>query len=256
MYKDSTSTEPYPLLAYNSPEGITIENNIAVIHEMQDGLRASLPDYLFAADTTVEVSAGDTLLVSLGMRRLVAPITLTLNFTDTAEVTSAEATLSGLIPAIHLPDGEPVAESTLRSDRGSRAWFDIEVRPDGMGIVMRLRTFGILPELHQLLHVTITLADGRTLAFESDLTGKLDDLAHLSPIALENTLDTAKPEEPEEPEEPDEPDPEPEPEPEPTPDPDPDWPPYRPPHDPEVPTETTGTISDWTTVEREEIDIY
>ena len=252
MYKDSTSMGPYSLLAYNSPEGITIENHIAAIHETQDGLLASLPDYLFAADTTVEVAAGDTALVPLRMRRLVAPITLTLHFTDTAAVSQAKATLSGLMSAIHLPDGEPVAESSLRSGTGGTALFDIEVLPDNRGIVMRLHTFGILPELHQILHVTITLADGRTLTFESDLTGKLDDFEHLSPIQLENTLDTAKPEEPDEPDEPDEP----EPEPTPDPDPDPDWPPYHPDPDPEVPTETTGTISDWTTVEREEIDIY
>ena len=253
MYEDSTTTEPYSILAYNQPEGITIADSIATINETEEGLLTALPGYLFAVDSTVEVAAGDTALVPLQMHRLLMPITLTLNFTEPAEVAEAEATLSGLVSAIHLPDGAAVGDNALRSSDSGTASLYIEELPDGEGIVMRLRTFGIVPELHQMLNVSVTLADGRVLTFESDLTGKLDDFAHLEPIALENTLDTAKPEEPE-------PEPEPEPTPEPEPEPEPEWPPYYPewpPYDPEpdVPADTEGTITDWETVE-DNIDIY
>ena len=82
MYEDSTTTEPYSILAYNQPEGITITDSIATINETEDGLLTALPEYLFATDTTVEVAAGDTALVPLPMRRLLSPITLTLHFTE------------------------------------------------------------------------------------------------------------------------------------------------------------------------------
>ena len=216
---------------------------------------AALPDYLFAGDTVVSVEAGDTALVSLQMRRLLSPITLTLNFTDTAKVADVEATLTGLIASIHLPDGTPTGDNTLRSTGGSTARMAYEALPEDKGIRLLLRTFGIVKEASQILKVTITLADGRVLMFESDLTGLLDDFAHLAPIALENKLDTAKPEEPEPEPEP-EPTPEPEPEPTPEPEPEPEDPPYRPPHRPNTPADATGTIDNWVIVEEDNIDIY
>ena len=251
MYTDSTSVEPYEIIAYNEPNDVVISGNDAVISMGEDGLLAALPDYLFAGDTTVSVEAGDTALVSLRMRRLLSPITLTLNFTDTAKVADVEATLTGLIASIHLPDGTPTGDNTLRSTGGSTARMAYEALPEDKGIRLLLRTFGIVKEASQILKVTITLADGRVLTFESDLTGLLDDFAHLAPIALENKLDTAKPEEPEPEPEP-EPTPEPEPEPTPEPEPEPEDPPYRPPHpepDPDVSADASGTIDDWTVVE-------
>ena len=243
MYSDSIATEPYTLTAYNQPKGITIADSIATINETDDGLLTALPEYLFATDTTVEVAAGDTALVPLPMHRLLMPITLTLNFTEPTEVTAAEATLSGLVSAVHLPDGTPIGDNSLRSADGGTASLHIETLPGNEGIVMYLRTFGIVPELHQMLKVSVTLADGRVLTFESDLTGKLNDFEHLAPIELENTLDTAKPEEPE-----------PEPEPEPDPEPEwppyyPEWPPYRPDPEPEPqePVDVSSQIKDWDT---------
>ena len=244
MYKDSTSAEPYEIIAYNEPNDVVISGNDAVISTDEDGLLAALPSYLFAGDTTVSVEAGDTAIVSLQMRRLLFPITLTLNFSDTAKVADVDATLTGLIASIHLPDGTPTGDNTLRSTSGSTARMAYEALPEDKGIRLLLRTFGIVKEASQILKVTITLADGRVLTFESDLTGLLDDFAHLEPIALENRLDTVKPEEPE-------PTPEPEPEPTPEPESEPEDPPYRPPHpdpdpDPDVSADTESTITDWT----------
>ena len=253
MYTDSTSAEPYEIIAYNEPNDVVISGNDAVISTDDNGLLAAFPGYLFAGDTTVQVEAGDTAIVSLQMRRLLSPITLTLNFTDTAKVADVEATLTGLISSIRLPDGTPTGDNALRSTGGSTARMAYEALPEDKGIRLLLRTFGIVKEASQILKVTITLADGRVLTFESDLTGLLDDFAHLAPIALENKLDTAKPEEPEpEPEPEPTPEPEPEPEPTPEPEPEPEDPPYRPPHpepDPDVSADASGTIDNWTVVE-------
>ena len=229
MYKDSASTADYPVLAYNEPEGISIEDNTASIHRTEEGLLEALPGYLFAADTTATVAAGDTAWIPLRMHRLITPVTLTLRFTEAIEVKETRATLSGLVPAIHLPDGKPAEDNAARasSDRNTTL-FDVEPLSGGEGIVMRLRTFGILPELKQILKATVTLADGRTLTFQSDLTDELSDLEHLAPIQLESTLDTAKPEEPE---------PEPEPEP-----------------DPEIPIDVSGKIEDWETITGDDIE--
>ena len=138
MYTDSTSVEPYEIIAYNEPNDVVISGNDAVISMGEDGLLAALPDYLFAGDTTVSVEAGDTALVSLRMRRLLSPITLTLNFTDTAKVADVEATLTGLISSIHLPDGTPTGDNSLRSTGGSTARMAYEALPEDKGIRLLL----------------------------------------------------------------------------------------------------------------------
>ena len=204
---------------------------------MEDTLLTALPDYLFAADTTATVEAGDTLIVPLRMRRLVMPITLTLNFTEPAEVTDVRGTLSGLISSIHLPDGTPVkTETGTRSEADAtiiKALMAYEILPDNEGIRLLVRTFGIDREERQQLDAVITLADGRVLELHVDMTEDLRGYEHLETIALENSIDTAKPE------------PEPEPEPE---------DPPRPPHRPKVPIDVSGTINDWKVVNGESVE--
>ena len=211
---------------------------------------AALPGYLFAVDTTATVEAGDTLTVPLRMRRLVMPIILTLNFTEPAEVTDVRGTLSGLISSIRLPDGTPVeAEAGTRSEANAiiaKALMAYETLPDNKGIRLLVRTFGIDREERQQLDVVITLADGRVLTLHVDMTEALRNFGHLEPIALENSIDTAKPD----------PEPEPDPEPTPEPDPEPEEPPYRPPHRPKVPIDVSATIGNWETIEEDNIDIY
>ena len=251
LYSDSVQTVPYRLVAYNEPKGIIISpDSIATIQTVEDTLLTALPDYLFAADTTATVRSGDTATVNLRMHRLLMPITLTLNFSEPAEVADVRGTLSGLISSIHLPDGTPVeTEVGTRSEAdatSSKALMAYEILPDNDGIRLLVRTFGIDREERQQLDVIITLADGRVLELHVDMTEALRDFGHLEPIALENSIDTAKP------------DPEPEPDPEPTPDPEPEpeEPPYRPPHRPKVPIDVSATISNWETIEEDNIDIY
>ena len=238
LYRDSVQTGPYRLVAYNEPKGITISSDsIATIQTVEDTLLSALPDYLFAADTTAMVEAGDTATVNLRMRRLVMPIILTLNFSEPAEVVDVHSTLSGLISSIHLPDGTPVeAEAGTRSEADAiiaKALMAYETLPDNKGIRLLVRTFGINREERQQLDAVITLADGRVLTLHVDMTEDLRDYEHLETIALENSIDTAKPE------------PEPEPEPE---------DPPRPPHRPKVPIDVSGTINDWKVVNGESVE--
>ena len=246
LYRDSVQTGPYRLVAYNEPKGIAITpDSIATIQTVEDTLLAALPDYLFAADTTATVEAGDTATVNLRMRRLVMPITLTLNFTEPAEVVDVRGTLSGLISSIRLPDGTPVeAEAGTRSEADAiiaKALMAYETLPDNKGIRLLVRTFGIDREERQQLDAVITLADGRVLELHVDMTEDLRGYEHLETIALENSIDTAKPE------------PEPEPEPE-----DPPRPPHRPkvPIDVsgKVPIDVSGTINDWKVVNGETVE--
>ncbi len=246
LYSDSVQTGPYRLVAYNEPKGITISpDSIATIQTVEDTLLSALPDYLFAANTTATVETGDTATVNLRMRRLVMPITLTLNFSEPAEVADVRGTLSGLIFSIRLPDGTPVkTEAGTRSEADAiiaKALMAYETLSDNKGIRLLVRTFGIDREERQQLDAVITLADGRVLELHVDMTEALRKSEHLEAIALENSIDTAKPEPEPEPE----PEPDPEPEPEPEPDPEPEDPP-RPPHRPDPdPIDVSSTISGW-----------
>lgn len=224
MYSDSIAEGLYALLAYNEPEGITLADSLARIDRTEDGRMAALPGYLFAADTTVAVEAGDTADVTLAMRRLVHPITLTLRFSKPAKVASAKATLSGLIAAIRLPDGEPVEVTPFRAADDDLTAMACDTLAGGEGVRLRSRSFGITRDDRQWLEASITLADGRTLALRVDLSEALADFAHLAPVSLENTIDIPEPE------------PTPDPDPEPTPEPEPE---------PEVVIDISSTITDW-----------
>ena len=231
MYSDSIAEGPYALLAYNKPEGITLgADSVATIDRTEDGRMAALPGYLFAADTTVAVEAGDTADVTLAMRRLVHPITLTLRFSKPAKVASAKATLSGLIAAIRLPDGEPVEVTPFRAADDDLTAMACDTLAGGEGVRLRSRSFGITRDDRQWLEASITLADGRTLALRVVVSEAQADFAHLAPVSLENTIDIPEPEPTPEPE----PEPTPTPEPEPTPDP-----------EPEEVIDISSTITDW-----------
>ncbi|WP_455635957.1 FimB/Mfa2 family fimbrial subunit [Parabacteroides sp.] len=239
MYRDSIPETTCHLLAYNEPEGITLAGEVASIHRTEKGLLIARPGYLFAADTTVSLSPGDSASITLPMRRLVAPITLTLNFTEPTEVSGANATLSGLIDAIRLPEGTAVEapsprEATERTDIGQ---MDFEPLPDHRGIRFHARAFGIRPGMDQWLEASVTLSDGRTLYLKTDLSEYLRDFEHMEPIHLENEIDTAKPTEPEKP------DPTPDPDPDPTPEPDPD-----------TPANISAEIKDWIVVDGGEVE--
>lgn len=225
MYSDSIAEGPYALLAYNKPEGITLgADSVATIDRTEDGQLTALPGYLFAADTTVTVATGDTADVTLAMRRLVYPITLTLRFSKPAKVARMEATLSGLITAIRLPDGEPVEVTPLRAADDDLTAMVCDTLAGGEGIRLRSRSFGIVRDERQWLEASIALSDGRTLALRVDLSEALADFAHLAPVSLENTIDIPEPE------------PTPDPDPEPTPEPEPE---------PEEVIDISSTITDW-----------
>ena len=216
----------------------TAQNNRECLEESvdttADGLLVS-PDYLFAADTTVRVAAGDTVDFALQMHRLVVPLAFTLNFSEKAEVEGATATLSGVLPSVQLSGDS----SVLREAEGvaTVALHSFEALAGDKGIRLLFRVLGFDADKQQHLSVRIALADGRKLTYTSDLTDFLADFAHLEPVSLQAEIDTKKPK----------PDPEPEPEP------DPD--PWFPEDDPDVAVEPGGTIEDWTEVEGGDVSV-
>ena len=234
VYPDSLSTDDYPLFAYNQPQGITLSDGLASVDTTAGGLLVS-PDYLFAADTTVRVAAGDTVDFALRMHRLVVPLVFTLNFSEKAEVEGATATLSGVLPSVQLSGDS----SVLREAEGvaTVALYSFEALPGDKGIRLLFRVLGFDADKQQHLSVRIALADGRKLTYTSDLTDFLADFAHLEPVSLQAEIDTKKPK----------PDPEPEPEP------DPD--PWFPEDDPDVAVEPGGTIEDWTEVDGGDVSV-
>ena len=234
LYPDSLSADDYPLFAYNLPQGITLSDGVASVDTTAGGLLVS-PDYLFAADTTVRVVAGDTVDFALRMHRLVVPLVFTLNFSEKAEVEGATATLSGVLPSVQL-SGE---NAGLWEAEGvaTVALYSFEALAGDKGIRLLFRVLGFDADKQQHLSVRIALADGRKLTYTSDLTDFLADFAHLEPVSLQAEIDTKKPK----------PDPEPEPEP------DPD--PWFPEDDPDVAVEPGGTIEDWTEVDGGDVSV-
>lgn len=235
MYSDSLAAGSYALTAYNEPKGITLTENMAEIDRTVEGSLIALPGYLFAADTTVAVAKRDTAAVSLAMRRLTAPIALRLDFTEATEVKNVEATLSGLIAAIHLPDGRPAAPADQEEGLTQMAY---EPLADHRGITLRSHGFGIRKGEPQILSARITLADGRVLQFRADLSDYLDGFGPLEPILLKTEIDTAKPEEPEL---------DPDPDPDPTPDPEPD-------PEPGTTADISSSIKGWTVIDGGDIE--
>ena len=217
---DSLPAGSYGVEAWNVPIYINVRAREASVQTDDEGLLLPMPGYLFAASAEGIVAAGDTARVGLAMRRLVAPVVITLNFTKAYRVKSVSASLSGLVSAVSLPDGSPIGEEAV----ASFAW---EALDGNKGLVLRLRTLGIVREAGQIFEASIRLADGRTLSIRSDISDYLVDLESLEPIHLENTINTERPS------------------PEPDPSPDPDYPV----DDPDVESGFTATIEGWTVVD-------
>lgn len=217
---DSLPAGSYGVEAWNVPIYINVRAGEASVQTDDEGLLLPMPGYLFAASAEGIVAAEDTARVSLAMRRLVAPVVITLNFTKAYKVKSVSASLSGLVSAVSLSDGSPIGKEAV-------ARFAWSAQEGNKGLVLRLRTLGIVRGAGQILEASIRLADGRTLSIRSDISDYLADLHALEPIHLENTIDTERPE------------------PEPDPMPDPDYPV----DDPDVESGFTAIIEGWTVVD-------
>lgn len=102
------------LLAYNQPDGITLNGTVATVNTLPGGILTPTPGYLFSATRELEIIPDDTLRVTVTMQQRIRQLTLILKLSpgDENRLSRLSATLTGILPAIHLADGSrpPTAE--------------------------------------------------------------------------------------------------------------------------------------------------
>ncbi len=161
----------YGLTAYNTPAGISINGNTATVDGISDVTRAASsiepqPDYLFASYQEINVTADDTLRVTVPMRQLVRSLNLELTATegDYNRVQSATATLDGVATAVDITTGA-LADTPAQTTTA--------FTQDGGTFTLHFRLLGIVPTAVQTLTVSILFTDGDTQTVVSDLTEQL-----------------------------------------------------------------------------------
>ena len=81
-FKSLLAPGSYRLLAYNTPEGVSITGNTATVDTKDDGTLTPQPGYLFSATKELDVEADDTLKVTLPMQQHIRSLTLTLELAE------------------------------------------------------------------------------------------------------------------------------------------------------------------------------
>lgn len=189
-YPDLLTPGKHTLLAYNEPEGMTVEGNIATV-QMLDGMLVPLPGYLFSAKKELEIVQDDTLRVTVSMKRRLCPIVLNLSLKgeNTESIALITATLSGMAASVDLRTGAVGSENATVALDVRQAEARTRTYREGQ-LEMRCRVTGTDPKERQILTVKVTMADGYVQTIMSDLTEYLKDLnADMKPIELEGTVE-------------------------------------------------------------------
>lgn len=185
----------YDLLAYNVPQGMTVDGTTATVSTLPDGTIEPNPGYLFSAAKAITVTADDTLRVTLPMEQRTRELTLTLRLApgDENRLQSTAATLTGIVSAIDLVSGEAVGtEGGTVAPSFVLGMDDALVRSTGTPVLTAtLRLLGIMPEERQVLALTVTMQDCYTTTLTSDLTEALKDFGkgELKPLELGAALE-------------------------------------------------------------------
>lgn len=175
----------YEILLHNTPEGITVDGDIATVNT---SLRAGdeiepMPDYLFSgfrSDLVVNPDASTA--ITVGMNQHVRRLNIELSVVegDHTRIASASASLCGV-------------ESQMNYRTGERASAPANVS----GIYSRLNEtlslsynlLGVVHESHPRLVTTLTFTDGHVQTIESDLSGDLREFHDdTEPLTLRATL--------------------------------------------------------------------
>lgn len=192
-YPELLSPGKYTLLAYNEPQGMTLDGTTAVVDSYSDGLLVAQPEYLYSAARELEVVKDDTLRVTVPMKRLLSAVSMKVTLDgESADVADIEASLSGVSGSVELATGK-IGESprTVRLDvepaeTGSRA---------GAGKVLELkcRIVGVCLGYSQTLTVTIRNKDGYVSSVTSDVTEELEKVnTDKGPVELEGSVPVAQ----------------------------------------------------------------
>lgn len=183
----------YGLLAYNTPEGISVSGDTATADTQDDGTLAPQPGYLFSATRELEVAADDTLEVTLPVQQHIRSLTLTLQLEegDRERIAGTTATLTGIAYSLDLTTGKQTAGQTGRTVAPEfRIGTVTPTRAEGKpALAAMLRLMGVVAGERQTLTLSVSLTDGSVQTLVTDLTGPLKDFGGtMEPLRLDALL--------------------------------------------------------------------
>lgn len=165
MFKTLLPQGRYELTAYNTPEHIGVSGNTATVAESKTGYREPMPGYLFTAHQAIDVTADDTLRVTVPVKQLVRLLNVELSVTegDYSRVQSATATLDGVASEVDIVTEERSAVAKTQN---------ILVQNESK-FTTSFRLLGVVPSASRTLTVSILFSNGDTKQIDSDITGQL-----------------------------------------------------------------------------------
>lgn len=176
-FKSLLAPGSYRLLAYNTPEGVSVTENTATVDTKDDGTLTPQPGYLFSATKELDVEADDTLKVTLPMQQHIRSLTLTLQLAegDKERIAGTSATLTGIAHSLDLITGE---QTTGQTGQTVSPEFRISTvtptRAEGKpALAALLRLMGVITGERQTLTLTVSLKDGSVQTLVTDLTDLL-----------------------------------------------------------------------------------
>lgn len=177
------STSDYDMVAYNEPQGVTVNGNIATLNTVATRSEGSSvvtgnPDDLFSVSEDLvqdELLAltGDTLRLTVKMQQRTRQVNITMD-TDVENIKSVTGMLDNVVSSIDLTTGELLSVA--------KASVNFTASPVAEGEAMRLkgtvRLLGVSQEKaqRQIMTVKITKEDGATETITTDLTEVLSKL--------------------------------------------------------------------------------
>lgn len=172
-FKSLLAPGSYRLLAYNSPEGVSITGNTATVNTKDDGMLTPQPGVLFSAAKELDVAADDTLKVTLPMQQHIRSLTLTLQLAegDKERIAGTTATLTGIAHSLDLVTGE---QTTGQTGQTVAPEFKLSTvtptRAEGKpALAAMLRLMGVITGERQTLTLTVSLKDGSVQTLVTDL---------------------------------------------------------------------------------------
>ena len=177
------STSDYGMVAYNEPQGVSVNGNIATLNAVATRSEGSSvvtgnPDDLFSVSEDLvqdELLAltGDTLRLTVKMQQRTRQVNITMD-TDVKNIKSVTGMLDNVVSSIDLTTGEQlsVAKASV-SFTASPVEGEARMRLKGT-----VRLLGVSQEKaqRQIMTVEITKGDERTETITTDLTEVLSKL--------------------------------------------------------------------------------
>lgn len=193
-FKSLLAPGTYRLLAYNTPEGVSVTGNTATVDTKDDGTLTPQPGYLFSAGKELDVAADDTLKITLPMQQYIRCLTLTLQLAegDKERIAGTAATLTGIAHSLDLTPGEQTAGQTGRTVAPEFRFGTVTpTRAEGKpALAAMLRLMGVITSERQTLTLAVTLTDGSVQTIRTDLTEMLKDFGGTDrkPLTLDALL--------------------------------------------------------------------